>query len=188
MPAADCPLRRYPGGSQMPLAAAAIGALDPAHVAEAVRDGGTVGIEVGGREHTLTADDLILTMRAPEGYSVEREGAHAVALDLTIDSELLDEGRAREIVHAVQSARKNAGLDVQDRIELAIGGDEALLRAADRHRGYLSTETLAVDCSWAVEEAGDGVAQSTGDTSARFTHTEQIEVEGLPLMIALRRA
>src|SRR5205823_5727550 len=72
-------------GKQMPLAAAAIAALDPAHVAEAVRDGGSVGIEVAGREHTLSADDLILTMRAPEGYSVEREGAHAVALDLTLD-------------------------------------------------------------------------------------------------------
>ena len=87
-----------------------------------------IGIDVGGREHTLSAEDVILTMRAPEGYSVEREGAHAVALDLTIDEELREEGYAREIVHAVQNARKSAGLQVEDRIELALGGDAALLR------------------------------------------------------------
>ncbi|HEY7934520.1 MAG TPA: isoleucine--tRNA ligase, partial [Solirubrobacteraceae bacterium] len=89
-------------GKEMPLAAAAIAALDPAHVAAALRDGGQVGISVAGRHHTLTADDLLLSMRAPEGYSVEREGAHAVALDLAIDEELRREGHAREIVHAVQ--------------------------------------------------------------------------------------
>ncbi len=54
-------------------------------------------------------------MRAPEGYSVEREGAHAVALDLAIDEDLREEGYAREIVHAVQNARKSAGLQVEDR-------------------------------------------------------------------------
>ena len=79
---------------------------------------GELGIAVAGREHTLTAEDVILTMRAPEGYSVEREGAHAVALDLALDDDLRREGYAREIVHAVQNARKNAGLAIEDRIEL----------------------------------------------------------------------
>ena len=82
-----------------------------------------IGIAVGGRDHTLSADDVILTMRAPDGYSVEREGAHAVALDLALDEDLRREGRAREIVHAVQNARKSAGLQVEDRIALALAGD-----------------------------------------------------------------
>ena len=84
---------------------------------------GTIGIAVAGRDHTLSAEDVILTMRAPEGYSVEREGAHAVALDLAIDDDLREEGRAREIVHAVQNARKTAGLQVEDRIELVLDGE-----------------------------------------------------------------
>ena len=66
---------------------------------------------------------MILTLKAPEGYRVEREGAHAVALDLTIDDDLRREGHAREIVHAVQNARKTAGLQVEDRIELSLAGD-----------------------------------------------------------------
>ena len=58
----------------------------------AVRDGGGgIGIAVAGREHTLLGEDVILTMKAPEGYSVEHEGAHAVALDLTIDDDLRED-------------------------------------------------------------------------------------------------
>jgi isoleucyl-tRNA synthetase len=118
-------------------------------------------------------------MHAPEGYSVEREGAHAVALDLTIDEDLRREGRAREIVHAVQNARKAAGLQVEDRIELALEGDPALLDAAQAHRDYLMGETLAVELDLAgVLEPAERVAG----------YSEQGEVDGLALTIGLRRA
>jgi isoleucyl-tRNA synthetase len=167
-------------GRDMPLVAQAIAALDPAQVAAALRqdaNGETgLGISVAGREHTLSAEDVILTMQAPEGYSVEREGAHAVALDLAIDDELRSEGRAREIVHAVQSARKNAGLAVEDRIELRLSGDPALLAAAEAHREHLARETLAVELQF-----GDGVPV------AMLDHREQTEIEGLEIEIALRR-
>jgi isoleucyl-tRNA synthetase len=117
-------------------------------------------------------------MRAPDGYSVEREGAHAVALDLTIDEDLRRDGRAREIVHAVQNARKSAGLQVEDRIELALDGDPALMDAANAHRDYLAGETLAVALS--LEGAAVQAANS-------MDYTEQTEIEGLPLTISLRR-
>ncbi len=164
-------------GKDMPLAAAAIAALDPDHVAKEMRNGGQIGIAVGQREHTLTADDLLLTLRPPDGYSVEREGTHAVALDLAIDDDLRREGRAREIVHAVQSARKSAGLAVEDRIELSLAGDPALLDAAASHRDYLVGETLAV-----ALHLGDGPPPGEMD------YTEQSEIDGLELQIALRRA
>ncbi|HEV3320902.1 MAG TPA: isoleucine--tRNA ligase [Solirubrobacteraceae bacterium] len=173
-------------GREMPLVAEAIAALDPAQVAAAVlgdhrgaggRTNGEVGlgISVGGREHTLAAEDVILTMRAPEGYSVEREGAHAVALELAIDEDLRREGRARELVHAVQGARKNAGLAVEDRIELALSGDPALLDAAAAHRDYLAGETLAVQL-----HLGEG-------PPAAMEYREQSEIDGLEVEIALRR-
>ncbi|HEY4896658.1 MAG TPA: isoleucine--tRNA ligase [Solirubrobacteraceae bacterium] len=164
-------------GKDMPRAAEAIAGLDPAHVARALRDGGEIGISVAGREHTLSAEELLLTMRAPEGYSVEREGAHAVALDLAVDDDLLREGRSREIVHAVQNARKSAGLQVEDRIELALAGDPALLEAAGAHGDYVAGETLAVDL-----ELADGAAAQALD------YSEQATIEGLGLTIALSRA
>ncbi len=165
-------------GKEMPLAAEAIAALDPTRVAAAVRNGEGIGISVGGREHTLTADDVILTMKAPDGYSVEREGAHAVALDLHIDDDLLREGRAREIVHAVQNARKNAGLAVEDRIELWLDGDEALTDAAQAHGDYLAGETLAVSLK---------AQHAEGAIPYPSRYSEQTEIEGLRLQIALRK-
>ncbi len=168
-------------GKAMPLAADAIAALDPVRVAAAVRGDGEdrdkIGVSVDGREHILSAEDVMLTMRAPEGYSVEREGAHAVALDLTIDDALREEGYAREIVHAVQNARKGAGLQVEDRIELWLRGDLVLVQAADAHRDYIAGETLALKLL-----IGDD-AQPPPDA-----HSEQTEIEGLTLGIALRRA
>jgi isoleucyl-tRNA synthetase len=166
-------------GKEMPLAAKAIAALDPAHVAAALRDGGEIGIAVGEREHTLTAKDVLLTMRAPEGYSVEREGAHAVALDLTIDEDLRRDGRSREIVHAVQNARKSAGLQVEDRIELALDGEPALLDAAATHSDYIVGETLAVDLDLSARAAQEGAAMD---------YSEQTEIEGLLLSISLSRS
>ncbi len=166
-------------GSEMPAAAAAIAALDPGHVAGVLREGGEIGISVGGREHSLTGDDLLLSMNAPEGYSVEREGAHAVALDLTIDEDLLREGRSREIVHAIQNARKSAGLQVEDRIMLAIDGDRSLMDAASAHREHIARETLAVDM-----RIGDGAQEEAKGPA----HYEQAEVEGLLLGINLSRA
>jgi isoleucyl-tRNA synthetase len=165
-------------GKDMPLVAKAIAALDPGHVATALRDGGEVGISVGAREHSLSAQDLLVSMHAPDGYSVEREGAHAVALDLTIDEDLRREGRAREIVHAVQNARKTAGLQVEDRIELALDGDVALIESAASHRDYLMGETLAT--------ALDLGPQATAAAQA-MAYSEQTETDGLPLTISLRR-
>ena len=95
-------------------------------------------IAIDGHDHELGPDDLPLAMQPLEGYQLEREGSHAVALELELDDELRREGLAREVVHAVQNARKAAGLDVEDRIALALGGDDELLAAARAHEGYVA--------------------------------------------------
>jgi isoleucyl-tRNA synthetase len=128
------------------------------------------GLRYVSHEHELGADDLLLAMRPLEGYQLEREGSHAVALELELDDELVREGLAREIVHAVQNARKTAGLEVADRIELTLGGDEELLDAARSYERYLAGETLAVAVSY------DG---ASGDEAT---------VKGRPLRIAVQRA
>jgi len=130
-------------GRLMPQVALAVAALDPEHAVAAVRSGADIGINVDGREHTLGPGDLLLAMKPLEGYQLERQGSHAVALELALDEELHREGMAREVVHAVQSARKEAGLAVEDRIALGLGGDAELLAAARAHEDYVRGETLA---------------------------------------------
>jgi isoleucyl-tRNA synthetase len=158
-------------GRQMPQVAAAVAALDPGHVADALRADRRVGINVEGHDHELGADDLLLAMRPLEGYQLEREGSHAVALELELDPELVREGLAREVVHAVQAARKAAGLQVEDRIELTLSGDPELLEAAREHERYLAGETLAVAVGF------DGASAA-----------EAVTVKGRPLSIAVQRA
>jgi isoleucyl-tRNA synthetase len=155
----------------MPQAAAAVESLDPAHVAAALRDGRHVGVNVDGHDPDLAPEDLSLVMKPLEGYQLEREGSHAVALELELDDELRREALAREIVHAVQNARKSAGLEVEDRIELRLGGDDDLLAAAREYEDYLKGEVLARTLGFDAD--GDGVAAT---------------IEGRELRILLARA
>jgi isoleucyl-tRNA synthetase len=157
-------------GKRMPQVAAAVEALDAARVAKVMADGGEVGISVEGDEHVLGPEDLTLALQPLEGYEVEADAGHAVALQLELDEELRREGLAREIVHAVQNARKEAGLEIIDRIELALGGDPDLLDAARTHEPYLAGEVLATAVAY---EASDGVAA---------------KIDGRELTIAVSRA
>ncbi len=142
-------------GKHMPRAAAAIEALDPEHVAEAQRGERRLGINVDGHEHELDPEDMTLVMQQLEGYQLEAEAGRAVALSLELDDELRREGLAREVVHAVQNSRKQAGLDVSDRIALRLAGDEALIEAARAHQDYVAGEVLATSVAYDGVDAGD---------------------------------
>jgi isoleucyl-tRNA synthetase len=135
-------------GKKMPQVAAAVEALDAAHVAQVLAEGGEIGINIDGQDHSLTTEDVTLALQPLEGYEVEAEAGHAVALQLELDEELRREGLAREIVHAVQIARKDAGLEITDRIALSLAGDEDLLAAAQAHQDYLAGEVLATSVSY----------------------------------------
>jgi isoleucyl-tRNA synthetase len=157
-------------GSSMPQVAAAVEALDAAHVAAVLAGGGEIGISIDGSDHTLGPDDVTLALQPLDGYEVEAEAGHAVALQLELDDELRREGLAREIVHAVQIARKEAGLEITDRIELALGGDPDLIEAARAHEAYLTGEVLATAVSY---EGGAGA---------------EAKIDGRELTIAVTRS
>jgi isoleucyl-tRNA synthetase len=160
-------------GKAMPQVTEAVAALEPAHVVDALRGGRSVGVFIDGHDHTLGPEDLLLALAPLEGYQLEREGSHAVALELTLDDDLRREGLAREIVHAVQSARREAGLEISDRIELTLDGDDELLAAARAHETYLSAEVLALMVIYAGAENGQD---------------EVVSIEGRELRIGVARA
>ena len=147
-------------GKEMPQVAAAVAALDAAHVASSVSQGHEVGINVDGREHVLGPEDFTLVLSPLEGYQVEADAGHAVALELELDDALRREGLAREVVHAVQNARRDAGLEITDRIALTFGGDEGLVAAAREHEAYVAGETLATSVGY---EGADGGATASID-------------------------
>ena len=134
-------------------AAAAIRALGQPAL-RAWRGGEAVSITVDGGEHPLGPDDLEVAEVARGNLVVRSASGFTAAIDPGLDDELRAEGLARELVNRVQRLRRDSGLEVTDRIRLAICGPEGVRAAAARHRSFIAGETLAVDL--VVAEEGDG--------------------------------
>ena len=109
-----------------------------------VRAGGTARIEVDGEPHRVGSDEIEVVEEARGEWIVRSEGRYTVALDPGLTDELRREGLARELVSRVQRLRREAGLDITDRIRLAVEGTGAVCEAAREHEAVIARETLAV--------------------------------------------
>ena len=133
--------RRY--GKLIPAIRQYLAGADGATIAAAVARGETQTFAIDGRELAIEPADLLVESASAEGFACAEESGYLVGLDTSLDDELRREGLARELVRAVQDARKQAGLEVSDRIELLVEGDERVGAALDAHRDYVMSETLA---------------------------------------------
>ncbi len=121
----------------------------------------------------------------PEEYSLtltakgETQGAQALAsndaivvLDTDISAELAREGLARDVVRAVQQARKDAGLNVADRIILFAEAGSDVSSAIDTHRDYIAEQTLAhaIELSAPSEEGFSAQSQIGSESVTLYIH------------------
>ena len=120
-------------------------------IASAIAAGESYTLAFDGGELDLTGEDLLIETTSAEGYACAEDVGYLAALDTNLTEELIDEGMAREIVRSVQDARKQAGLEVSDRIMLGVSGSDAIEKALAAHRDYVMAETLAVE--WSVGQA-----------------------------------
>jgi isoleucyl-tRNA synthetase len=135
---------------------------DGAAIAAVVARGESQQFVVDGESLTIEPADLLVESAAAEGFACAEEEGYLVGLDTTLDDPLRREGLARELVRAVQDARKQAGLEVADRIVLFVEGDAAVTAALAEHRDYLMSETLA--SAWRKPEVEEFIAeQRQGD-------------------------
>jgi isoleucyl-tRNA synthetase len=155
-------------GPRVKLVADAL-AADDGSLAAALARGESVDVAVDGGPVTLRPDDVELTQEVREGWGVAAEGGTTVALDLDLTDDLRQEGLAREVVRLVQDARKAAGLDVTDRIELGLEAPPEVMEAVRAHRDHVFGEVLAVG-----EFGGDG-------------GVSEAELDGAPVRIRIRR-
>ena len=103
-------------------------------IVAAVRGGGAYTADIDGREVELKEEDLLISVKSREGYSSESDGETTVALDTTLDDELIFEGAEREIVSKIQTMRKEAGFEVTDHIAVGYSAEGvalAVLRKGD---------------------------------------------------------
>ncbi|GAB1644055.1 isoleucine--tRNA ligase [Krasilnikovia sp. MM14-A1259] len=105
-----------------------VGSLDDAATVDALRSGTAVTVDVDGHPVTIAPDEVTVEEVLHGGWKIVSGDGVTVALETTIDDELALQGRQRAVVRFVQVARREAGLEVSDRIRLWL--DEALLPAA----------------------------------------------------------
>jgi len=156
--------KRFGSGTQA--VAAAIAAADAATLAGALREHGSATLTVDGTEVSVGPDEVVVTETPREGWAVESAGGETVALDLHVTPELRRAGLAREVVRLVQEARKSAGLEITDRIELRWSAGESptgqeTATAVREHAELIAGEVLAVS----MTEAGPGAAGYRGESA-----------------------
>lgn len=91
----------------------------------------------------LGLEDIEIIPEDIPGWTVASSDKLTVALDITLDDALKQEGLARELINRVQNLRKDSGLEVTDRIMLEITASGEMLQTLQDHETYISSETLA---------------------------------------------
>ncbi|WP_375503713.1 isoleucine--tRNA ligase [uncultured Jatrophihabitans sp.] len=106
---------------------------------------GSATVELDGEVLSIVGDMVVVSETPRSGWAVAANGADTVALDLELTHELRLAGLIRRIVRIVQDARKNAGLEVTERIELSwrVGGSPEPAEAIRTHGEQLAVEVLA---------------------------------------------
>jgi isoleucyl-tRNA synthetase len=160
---------------KFPLVKAALEHLEDAAAAvKRLRAELPLHIEVDGEEIELAPDEVLVREEASEGLAVSSERGVTVAMDIVITPELTAEGLARDVVRRVQTLRKEADFDLDDRIVTTYQADEELAQAIEAWHDYIAAETLSVEI---VEGSPDDAVAVSEDT-----------VEGYALTLGVRRA
>jgi isoleucyl-tRNA synthetase len=128
-------------GQRAQEARAALANLDGAAAAATLEHGESIRVALSDGEVELAPDEVDLRIQGQEGYAVSREGGEVVALDVALDDDLRVRGLLRDVIRQVQDLRKEAGLEVTDRIRLTLTGADRLEPLFDQ----LGREVLAVE-------------------------------------------
>jgi len=134
-------------GKLIPVVRQALNDADGGAIARSVAAGENFDLVLPDQTLTMEPDDVLLETESAEGYSSAEEHGYLVALDTTLNEELVREGLAREMVRAIQDGRKQAGLEIADRIKLSVSGDADVAEVLKIHRDYIMAETLAGEWS-----------------------------------------
>jgi isoleucyl-tRNA synthetase len=105
-------------------------------------------IVVAGERLSPGEYSLKMVTRSDTASAALSAGRGIVLLDTTVNAELEAEGLARDVIRAVQQARREAQLDVSDRIDLVIGAEVEVIEVLEPHRGLIAEETLALTLTW----------------------------------------
>jgi len=149
-------------GKDMKAAAAEIEKLSAQQIIQLI-NGQAIQLTVGERTVSLTKEGVDIRRTEKAGLKVLNEGTLTVALDTTITRDLLNEGYVRDLIRGIQNLRKESGLEVTDRIHLAVSGDEDLAEAFRQFHALVAGETLALAAEWKLDMSSEAVSIEAGE-------------------------
>jgi isoleucyl-tRNA synthetase len=164
-------------GNKFPAIQKTVLSMDSEFVARTLMAGQSLRVVVEGQDYELLPDEVEVKAMAREGFAVAEDGPYVAALVTDLTLELVNEGLAREFVRRVQDLRKQAGLDVADRIKLYVAASSGLTQAIAVHQEYITTETLTRELVFTdipesvaarAEDEFDGEKATYGLTKVHF--------------------
>jgi len=135
-------------GKDIPAIRKALEEIDGAEIAVAVEKGESYTIEIPTRKIELASDEVLVETSSAEGFVCAEDAGFLTELDTNLNEDLVTEGISRELIRTVQDARKQAGLEVSDRITLGVSGSDGVEKALSQYRDYVMSETLTAE--WQV--------------------------------------
>ncbi len=143
--------------------AAALAGMAPADVVSGVKQPEGLAVDIDGEEVHVMSEDVVVERVWPDKFAGAEEHAFAVALKTELTDELIAEGMARDVVRHVQQLRKDADLEMSDRIRLRFDTvDETLAAAVESWAEYIQAETLALSLDRGLLDEPDRVAKVGG--------------------------
>jgi len=129
-------------GKEMRFVADAIKNLNDAQISTLEKQG-QLEVIVNEKNIILGDSDVEISTKDIEGWLIASGNGTTVALDSSLNQVLIEEGIARELVNRIQNLRKDAGLEVTDKIAVQIQQHEELEKAVSNNKGYIMEETLS---------------------------------------------
>ncbi len=143
-------------GPKFPVLRKAILDMAPDEAAGNLLNGKPLRVTIDEQEIEVQPDEVQVRVEAKAGFSAVHNKGYLAALDTELTPELELEGLAREVVRRVQDLRKQADLQVDDRVKVEYAASDRLGKAIELNRDYLMGETLAI--SLAASDQPQGLA------------------------------
>lgn len=145
-------------GKMMKQIAIAVSLLTPEQISLLEKDG-KIRLDFEGNNLELVDTDVEITTQDIPGWLISTIGSLTVALDITINDDLRDEGIAREVVNRIQNIRKDKQFEVTDKIVIILEKKPGLEEAITKNIEYICSETLAESLTM-VGQVENSIAQT----------------------------
>ncbi len=156
-------------GAQMKAVAAEIAAMTQDQIAEMERE---EKYQLATVDYQLIAEDVEIITEDMPGWLVMNEGALTIALDIELTDELIEEGIARELINRIQNLRKSSGLEITDRIVVALSRAGQIENAVAHFNDYIASQVLATSLQ-VVDNLSEG---------------EEVELNNQNVKISIKKA